>query len=68
MILFLSKYPQTPEEYRDGFYQRVENIDNFYKDDERVYLKASLTKNWKLKITQDKLQRNIECNLFLHFF
>ena len=33
MILFLSKYPVLDEEFRDGFYQRVENIDNFFHDD-----------------------------------
>lgn len=68
MILFLSKYPQTPEEYRDGFYQRVENVDRFFKDDKRVYLSVSLLKNFKRKSVKNGLREEINCNLILHFF
>ncbi|MDO7483953.1 glycosyl transferase family 1 [Acinetobacter baumannii] len=68
MILFLSKYPELDEEYRDGFYQRVENIDNFFKEDERIYLNVSLFKNLNLKSTQYNNRLQVSCNLFLHFF
>ena len=68
MILFLSKYPQTPEEFRDGFYQRVENIDRFFVDDQRTYLSVSFFKNLKKKVRKDENREEIDCNLFLHFF
>ncbi|WP_307878363.1 hypothetical protein [Acinetobacter seifertii] len=67
VILFLSKYPQSPEEYRDGFFQRVENIDNFFKEDERIYLSVSLFKNFKAKIAEHGLRTEVNCNFFLHF-
>lgn len=67
VILFLSKYPQSPEEYRDGFFQRVENIDNFFKEDERIYLSVSLFKNFKPKIAKHGLRTEVNCNFFLHF-
>ncbi|WP_445114566.1 glycosyl transferase family 1 [Acinetobacter sp. WZC-1] len=68
MILFLSKYPQTPEQYRDGFFQRVENIDQFYLDDERVYLNASFFKNLRKNVIENGLRTEITCNVFFHFF
>lgn len=68
MILFLSKYPQTPEEYRDGFYQRVENIDRFFIDDQRLYLSVSLFKNFKKQVRKNEKREEVDCNLFLHFF
>lgn len=68
MILFLSKYPNTPEEFRDGFYQRVENIDHFFKEDKRVYLSISLLRNVKIKKNTNGLREQISCNLILHFF
>ncbi|MFW2175822.1 glycosyl transferase family 1 [Acinetobacter guillouiae] len=68
MILFLSKYPQAPQEYRDGFFQRVENIDHFYLDEERVYLSASFLKNFKKDVVKNGLRTEIKCNVFLHFF
>ncbi|MEQ1135663.1 glycosyl transferase family 1 [Acinetobacter seifertii] len=67
VILFLSKYPQTPEEFRDGFYQRVENVDRFFIDDERIYLNISLLKNLKKKIAINTLRQEVSCNLFVHF-
>lgn len=68
MILFLSKYPELDEEFRDGFYQRVENIDNFFYDDERTYLNISFFKNRKKKLKQHDKRTELSCNLFLHFF
>ncbi|HHP7910483.1 glycosyl transferase family 1 [Acinetobacter baumannii] len=68
VILFLSKYPQSPEEYRDGFFQRVENIDRYYLNKERVYLSTSLFKNFKKKIVKHGLRTEVNCNVFLHFF
>lgn len=68
VILFLSKYPQTPEEFRDGFYQRVENIDRFFIDDERIYLSVSLLKNLRRKNISHGLRTEVHCNFFLHFF
>lgn len=68
MILFLSKYPETQKEFRDGFYQRVENIDQFYLDEERIYLHTSIFKNRKKKVIIDGLKTQISCNIFLHFF
>ena len=68
MILFLSKYPQTAVEFRDGFFQRVASIDEFYLRDERVYLNTSLLGNKTKKVTRTELRTEISCNVFLHFF
>lgn len=68
MILFLSRYPQTDTEFRDGFFQRVASIDQFFLDDERVYLCISPFKNWKKKISKNGLRVEISCNFFMHFF
>lgn len=68
MILFLSKYPETPQEYRDGFFQRVVSIDKFYSNDERVYLHTSLFRNWNKKKRVNGLRTDISCNIILHFF
>ena len=68
MILFLSKYPVLDEEFRDGFYQRVENIDNFFRDDERTYLNISLFKNAKKQLRKVDKRTELSCNFFLHFF
>ena len=69
MILFLSKYPQTDKEFRDGFFQRVVNIDSFYKEDKRVYLDVQLFRNFKKKtIDSGKDRIEYSCNLFLHLF
>ncbi|MDA3462107.1 glycosyl transferase family 1 [Acinetobacter nosocomialis] len=67
VILFLSKYPQSPEEYRDGFFQRVENIDQYYLNEERVYLSTSLFRNFKKKVIKHGLRTEVSCNFFLHF-
>lgn len=68
MILFLSKYPQTPEEFRDGFFQRIDSIDHFYANDERVYLDVSFFKNFRKNIVNNQVRTQIECNFFSHFF
>lgn len=68
MILFLSKYPHTKEEFRDGFYQRVMNIDSFFENDERVYLDIHLYRNIKkVKFVENK-RKEYSCNFFIHFF
>ncbi len=53
MILFLSKYPHTKEEFRDGFFQRVVDIDSFFKNDERVYLNVQLFRNYSKTIVKE---------------
>lgn len=70
MILFLSKYPCTKEEFRDGFFQRVVDIDNNFEHDERVYLSISLFKNISSKEEgpSETLRRSYFYNLFFHFF
>ncbi|ENV90488.1 glycosyltransferase [Acinetobacter bereziniae] len=68
MILFLSKFPQTESEYRDGFFQRVASIDQFYQKDERIYLDISLFHNWKKKASKNGLRIDVSCNILLHFF
>lgn len=68
MILFLSKYPQTEAEFRDGFFQRVESIDHFFHKDERVYLHISMFKHWKKQTIDNGIRKQILCNLWLHFF
>lgn len=67
MILFLSKYPQTDADFRDGFFQRVASIDEFYLKDERIYLNTSLFGNKKKEVIKTALRTEISCNFFLHF-
>lgn len=64
--MFLSKYPVLDEEFRDGFYQRVENIDNFFNNDERTYLNISLFSNTKKQSKQVGKRTEISCNIFFH--
>lgn len=70
MILFLSKYPYTEEQFRDGFFQRVVDIDTYFENDERIYLDVSLRKNMRKKAreTQNSMKKVYTCNIFLHFF
>lgn len=68
MILFLSKFPQTESEYRDGFFQRVASIDQFYQKNERIYLDISLFHNWEKKVSKNDLRVEVSCNILLHFF
>ncbi|ENV14908.1 MULTISPECIES: hypothetical protein [Acinetobacter] len=68
MILFLSKFPQTEAEYRDGFFQRVASIDQFYQRDERIYLDISFFHNWKKEVSKSDLRMEVSCNILLHFF
>lgn len=68
MILFLSKYPTTEEEFRDGFFQRVLNIDQLFCDRKKVYLSVSPYKNFKRYfVIQNDNRIILKCNLFLHF-
>lgn len=69
MILFLSKYPETAQDFQDGFYQRVINIDTLFETRKRTYLEVKLFGNWikKHKIYDEK-RVQIECNMFLHLF
>ena len=68
-VLFLSTYPLTPEEIRDGFYQRVLNIDSFFKEDKRTYLSVSLFKNFNKDILViDSNLTFVKCNFFSNFF
>ena len=69
MILFLSEYPQTEEQKKDGFFQRVIGIDSFFLEEERIYLKVSPFHFFKMrKINVDAHLTSIYCNFFLHFF
>lgn len=67
MILFLSKYPTTNEEFRDGFFQRVLNIDELFFNQEKVYLAVSPYRYFKKSYLVQKDNRIvIRCNLLLH--
>ncbi|MBD3905444.1 hypothetical protein NAL32_13540 [Chryseobacterium sp. Ch-15] len=68
MILFLSKYPTTQEEFRDGFFQRVLNIDKLFDDKKKVYITASPYRDFKKSfLVQGDNRIVIRCNVFLHF-
>lgn len=68
MILFLSKFPKTEEDYRDGLFQRVVHVDYLLNDFEKIYLTASPYRYFKkaYKINKDENRIIIECNLLLH--
>lgn len=68
MILFLSDFPQSREQFKDGFFQRVVDIDSYFEEEERVYLVVSLKKNFKLKKIKAGKRTIIYCNPILHFF
>lgn len=66
-ILFLSDYPLTPEQIRDGFFQRVLDIDDFFKDNNRIYLSVSLFSNFrKQSLVINSNLIFIKCNLFFN--
>jgi len=68
MILFLSKYPETQEDLRDGMFQRIIHIDSLFPEKEKVYLAASPYRYFKKTFVQDKNTNTtiIKCNLILH--
>lgn len=70
MILFLSKYPETASEFRDGFFQRVVDIDGYFTDKHRIYLNISLLKNHKKYVIDeaDNMRKIYYLNFFLHLF
>lgn len=69
MILFLSKYPQTEEEYRDGFFQRVVHIDSIFENRAKVYLVSSPYRYFKKTYLVNESEKRIivKCNIFFHF-
>lgn len=68
MILFLSKYPQTQEDLRDGLFQRVVNIDSLFREEKKIYLTASPYRYFKKIYLTDNIENRIiiQCNLILH--
>ncbi|SDL71315.1 glycosyltransferase [Chryseobacterium taihuense] len=70
MILFLSRYPEKEEDFRDGLFQRVVHIDSLFSDKKKVYLVASPYRYFKKKYSIDKTENRIivKYNLFVHFF
>lgn len=68
MILFLSKYPETAQEFQDGFYQRVVNIDSLFESEEKIYLTVKPFGNISKYVCEDKESKRIIifCNIFLH--
>lgn len=66
-ILFLAPYP-TPENIKDGMVSRVNAIDSFFKDINRIYLRVSLSKNRKKKFFVDGKASVYELNAFIHIF
>ncbi|WP_312761387.1 glycosyltransferase [Epilithonimonas sp.] len=68
MILFLSKYPQTEEDFRDGLYQRVIHIDSLFEGKKKVYLFTSPYRFFKKTYIAETDQNRviIRCNLILH--
>lgn len=68
MYLFLAQYP-TEHTIKEGMSQRIIHIDNFYKDEQRVYLSVLLFRNFvKKKHNIDDKIICYQCNTFLHFF
>ena len=68
MILFLSKYPETKEDFREGFFQRVVHIDSLFEGKKKVYLTTSPYRYFR-KTCLEKDGENrvvIRCNLILH--
>ncbi|MXS70332.1 glycosyl transferase family 1 [Flavobacteriaceae bacterium W22] len=70
MILFLSKYPEKEEDFRDGLFQRVVHVDSLFSDKKKVYLVASPYRYFKKTYAIDKIENRIiiKYNLFIHFF
>lgn len=67
MLLFVSHYPDE-DSVKDGMSQRIVNVDNFFKTDERIYLDISLRRFPKIKYNSIGKLSVLECNFFLHFF
>lgn len=66
MVLFLGSFP-TNENIKDGMVQRIQSIDSFFLDDERVYLSASFRRFFKMKVVSKGHVTIAECNALIHF-
>lgn len=68
MVLFLSKYPQTQEDLRDGLFQRVVHIDSLFMEEKKIYLTVSPYRYFKKIYLTDHTENRIiiRCNLILH--
>ncbi len=67
MILFVANYPDTTAE-RDGMMQRVVAIDQYFVQQERIYLGIRFFGNLRLRKTQPLENLRIyKVNFFLHF-
>ncbi|MFC0428818.1 glycosyltransferase [Chryseobacterium scophthalmum] len=68
MILFLSKYPQSREDLRDGAYQRVIHIDSIFKENRKVYITVSPYRYFRKTYLENNAEKRIvvRCNLIFH--
>ncbi|MCK7558109.1 hypothetical protein MKQ70_25125 [Chitinophaga sedimenti] len=67
-VVFLSIFPNA-ENIKDGYVRRVEDIEAVFRNEPRLHLEVSFTKNLKRRTQQvDPLLEVIYCNAFLHFF
>lgn len=66
MVLFLAEYPNE-KNIKDGMVQRIQSIDSFFLDEERVYLSSSFRRFTKKKVLKKGKVTVIECNALLHF-
>jgi hypothetical protein len=68
MITFVAKYPKG-EEFKEGMAQRIVAIDEFFLQDERVYISIAFFRSFRAN--RNLIRENCsqyELNLFVHFF
>lgn len=65
MVLFLAVFPNDIN-IKDGMVQRIQSIDEFYKDEERFYLSTSFRRFTKKRVSKKGKVTVVECNALLH--
>lgn len=67
MLVFLSYFPDDSN-IRDGMSQRIFHIDNFFIEDNRIYVNADIKKHLKKEVIINGNRTIINCNPIIHFF
>lgn len=66
-ITFVGQYP-TPENIRDGFIQRIKDIDDLFSESHRVYLDIRIKDYFEARRIEVGNVTIFKLNYFLHFF
>jgi len=66
-ILFVAVYPEK-EKLKEGFIQRIKEIDNLFSDTKRIYLDIRYYAHFKKKVILQENVKIVKLHSILHFF